>query len=81
MRNPFKSAPKEGVYTVARKRAKAMSTSDLYNWTDALIYAAGKNLSYWRRGFGDAALSEAEVALLQLLEVTRELRARERAQG
>lgn len=78
MINPFKREPKEGVYPVARKRAKSLQTADLYNWTDALLYAAGRNLSYWRRGYGDIALREAEVALLQLLEVTRELRSREK---
>jgi hypothetical protein len=75
---PFKKQPSEGVYPVARKRAKSMSSADLYNWTDALMYGAGRNLSYWRRGYGDLALREAEVALLQLLEVTRELRSREK---
>lgn len=78
MINPFKKEPKEGIYPVARKRARSMATADLYNWTDVLLYGAGKNLSYWRRGYGDIALKEAEVALLQLLEVTRELRSREK---
>lgn len=77
MKNPLAKKPKEGVFPVARKRARTMSTGDLFNWTEALMYATGKNLSFWRRGYGDAALKEAEVALLQLLEVTRELRSRE----
>lgn len=81
MNNPFTRKPKEGVYSVPRKRAKSMETGDLFNWTDALVYAGGKNLSYWRRGFGEPALAEAEVAILQLLEVIRELRSRERAKS
>lgn len=73
----FRKQKDPGVYHVARKRARALSTSDLYNWTDALIFGMGKNLDFWRRGFGDAALKESEVAALQMLEVIRELRSRE----
>lgn len=64
-------------YPLARKRAGMLPTHELYNASESTLYLVGAALSGWRRGGGDAALDEAERNLLALVEVCRELRARD----
>lgn len=64
-------------YPLARKRAAVLPTVELYNASEATLFAIGQALSAWRRGGGSQALDEADRNILALLEVCRELRARE----
>lgn len=64
-------------YPQARKRAAMLSGQDLYDASEATLFAIGQSLSSWRRGGGEEALDDADRNILALLEVCRELRARE----
>lgn len=64
-------------YPEAARRAARLSTSELYNVSEVSLYAVGAAISGWRRGGGTEALDEADRNILVLLEVCRELRARE----
>lgn len=64
-------------YPLARKRAAMLSAGELYNASEGTLYSIGASLSAWRRGGGEQALDEVENNILALLEVCRELRARE----
>lgn len=77
LKNTWRKRLAKEQYPLARKRAGMLSAGELYNAAEATVYLVGSALSGWRRGGGEAALDEAERNLLALLEVCRELRARE----
>lgn len=54
-----------------------LSAGELYNASEETLFLIGSALSTWRRGGGAAALDEADRNILVLVEVCRELRARE----
>lgn len=61
----------------AAERAAALPTAELFNATDAHLYYVGQSLQQWRKGYGEAAMEEAEKNILALLEICRELATRE----
>lgn len=61
----------------ARARAQRLPTSDLLSWSENQLSEIYADLSQWRQGGGIVALKDAEYGILILLEVCREMAARE----
>ena len=71
----------EATFGKARDRARKMASADLEGAAWAHLQYIGEYVSAWRRSGGDrstmiAALEEAEMNALSLIEIFRELRSR-----
>lgn len=61
--------------TKVQKRVQHLPTSELYAWTDQILYSIGRNLSIWQKTQIQDALDEAQVgaeALHAILDTIKE---------
>ena len=61
--------------TKVQKRVQHLPTSELYAWTDQILYSIGRNLSIWQKTEIKDALDEAQVgaeALHAILDTLKE---------